>query len=178
MITIRAARPDESADIVAVHRAAFGPEYGPGVGELAARIMASGLMPAEWSIVAEDESGAVLGSVLVSYCELIGPDGSTRPIPVLSPVGVIPERHGEGIGAALVREAIERVDEAGEAALLVEGDWRYYRRFGFVTAEDHGILRPREDIPREAFQLIVLSGYDASLAGRVAYSAPFDAVET
>jgi len=77
------------------------------------------------SLVAEDQ-GEVVGYLAASPGR-IGADGDWG---VIGPLAVTPSRHGEGIGSALMAEAIERLRAAGKGAALV-GDPGYYGRFGF-----------------------------------------------
>lgn len=57
----------------------------------------------------------------------------------LGPVGVLPERQGQGIGSRLLERFCEHVDQLGEAGHLETGkpeNLRFYERFGFsVTGE-------------------------------------------
>ena len=62
----------------------------------------------------------------------------------LGPIGVLPDRQGDGIGAALMEAAIARARDAGEPLVVLLGHPGYYPRFGFVpasTARDHAAGR-------------------------------------
>jgi putative acetyltransferase len=62
--------------------------------------------------------------------------------------------------------------DPGEPALLVEGNPKYYSRFGFVRADALGLLPPPEALYDWAVQVAVLD--EARLPrGQVQYSAPF-----
>jgi putative acetyltransferase len=56
----------------------------------------------------------------------------------------------------------------------VEGDSRYYSRFGFARASELGLERPHDRIPEHAFQGFRLPPYDERARGRVRYPPPFD----
>ena len=72
-----------------------------------------------------------------------------------------------------MRASLEAVRAAGEPLLLVQGDPSYYGRFGFVRADELGLLPPPEALYDWAFQVAVLDP-DAPLPqGRVVYSEPF-----
>jgi putative acetyltransferase len=60
----------------------------------------------------------------------------------LAPVAVTPKMQGKGVGAALVRGAIERARMAGYAAIFVLGAPAYYGRFGFSAAAAEGFASP------------------------------------
>src|SRR5947208_2948395 len=64
----------------------------------------------ELSLVAELE-GRIVGHVMLSY---VGLAGHERRVLELGPMSVIPERQREGIGSALIREALCRSDDRGE----------------------------------------------------------------
>jgi predicted N-acetyltransferase YhbS len=46
-------------------------------------------------------------------------------------VAVHPTRQGEGLGALLIAESLERARERGWTRVILVGDEPYYRRFGF-----------------------------------------------
>lgn len=49
----------------------------------------------------------------------------------LGPVSVRPDRQQAGIGSALVREGLKRIEESGAGGCILVGDPNYYQRFGF-----------------------------------------------
>ena len=51
----------------------------------------------------------------------------------LGPLSVLPERQRTGVGSALVREGVARLEAAGAKGCALIGDPAYYRRFGFVS---------------------------------------------
>ena len=77
------------------------------------------------SLVAED-GGAVVGYLVASEARI----GDVTGWGLIGPVAVLPSRHGEGIGSALIAEAIRRLRAGCKGAALV-GDPGYYGRFGF-----------------------------------------------
>jgi putative acetyltransferase len=87
----------------------------------------------------------------------------------IAPLSVTPPRQREGIGTALVRQLIARLDAAGWPLIVLLGDPRYYRRFGFERAGPLGIVYPPVDPDTDAFQALRLSGYDDSWRGDFAY---------
>ena len=54
---------------------------------------------------------------------------------LLGPVAVHPTRQGEGLGALLMQDSLERARKAGHARVLLVGDAPYYGRFGFTQLE-------------------------------------------
>jgi putative acetyltransferase len=113
---------------------------------------------------------------MVSHTELH--DGPTvRVVATLSPLAVAPDRHGEGIGGALVRAVLARSDELGEPMVVLEGAPAYYGRFGFEPAAAHGIhIDLPSWAPPEAAQVMRLERHDPAWRGRVVYPPAFDDV--
>ena len=54
---------------------------------------------------------------------------------LLGPVATHPTRQGEGIGAMLILDGLERAEATGWTACILIGDEPYYRRFGFAKSE-------------------------------------------
>lgn len=77
------------------------------------------------SLVAED-GGEVVGYLAASDARI----GDVTGWGLIGPVAVLPSRHGQGIGSALMTEAIRRLRASCKGAALV-GDPGYYARFGF-----------------------------------------------
>jgi predicted N-acetyltransferase YhbS len=85
----------------------------------------TGRLPA-FALVARDESGGLVGTVRLWHVEAGGVSAL-----LLGPLAVAADRRCDGIGAALMRAAIERAAALGHGAVLLVGDAAYYRRFGF-----------------------------------------------
>lgn len=77
------------------------------------------------SLVAEDE-GQVIGYLAASAARI----GSQDDWALIGPLVVLPSRHRQGIGTALMAEALRRLQLTSRGAALV-GDPAYYGRFGF-----------------------------------------------
>ena len=74
---------------------------------------------------------------------------------------------GQGIGAALIREGLGRLEEHGAQGCVVLGEPEYYSRFGFA----HDTMLTYPGPPADYFQRLVLCG-DAP-SGVVSYSKAF-----
>jgi predicted N-acetyltransferase YhbS len=159
-----AAEPDWRA-IIEVHREAFGDED---VWRIAQELHDSYYVP-ELSFVAVEED-RVVGHVMSTW---VGIEGSPVRLLQLSPLGVLPAYQGRGHGSALVRASLEAVRALGEPLLLVEGSPKYYGRFGFVRADELGLLPPPEALYDWAFQVALLDTEAELPHGRVVYTPPF-----
>lgn len=123
------------------------------------------------SLVAEDETGSIIGHIAFSPVGITGEDGRTIANWYgLGPVSVAPERQGEGIGGALIREGLERLTAMGAAGCVLLGDPAYYSRFGFIA--DAGPTYPGP--PPEYFQALALGGH-AMVRGVASYHEAFNA---
>ena len=165
-LTIRPETGRDHEAIANVTAAAFGKQR-------EARIVdairsSAGFVP-ELSLVAELER-VVVGHVMLSYVEL-GED--SRRVLELGPMSVSPEQQRNGIGSALVEEALRRSDDRGEPLVLVLGHPTYYPRFGFRPASELGIAPPEPEIRDEVFMAVPLRAYDPSLRGRVVLPPAF-----
>jgi len=68
--------------------------------------------------------------------------GGKTPAILLGPIAVHPDHQGEGMGIALISHTLKRAKELGHKLVILVGDPDYYKRFGFVSAFDNGLLMP------------------------------------
>ena len=137
-LILRPERPSEYREMEEIVRDAFWDKYAPGCSEhfVVHRLRASAAAVPELCLAAE-RNGELAGGIWYAKAA-IRRDGREIPVLTMGPVCVRPEKQGEGIGSALIRETLARA--AGRApAVLIYGDPAYYRRFGFRPASDFGI---------------------------------------
>jgi putative acetyltransferase len=167
---LRHEEPPDADAVAAVHREAFGDR-----GEVVAALVddlrtlldrESGL-----SLVAES-AGRVIGHVMFTPALLDAPARLVT-VEVLSPVGVRPHAQGNGIASALIRRGLEILAARRVPAVFLEGDPRFYRRFGFVPAGTHGFRKPSLRIPDFAFQVITLPSHESWMTGTLVYPDAF-----
>ncbi len=185
---IRRERADDAAAIAAVHRSAFGPPYSNAdndrettelIGEPTDNSAAD---PPEVDLVTRlrSDSGWIptLSMVAVEHDTIIGHVCLTRagvgPFPVLAlgPLGVLAERQGKGVGAALMHAALGAADALDEPLIGLTGSLDYYPRFGFLPAARLGIT-PAEPRWVSHFQVRTLSAYESQIVGEFRYAEPF-----
>ena len=117
-------RHDRAEDIDAIRRlliAAFGV---PAEAKLVDGLREDGDLAL--ALVAED-AGDVVGYVAFS------PLKSPARALALAPVAVSPSRQRQGIGSALIQEALRRARDLGCDIIFVVGEPAYYSRFGFAA---------------------------------------------
>jgi len=72
----------------------------------------------------------------------------------LGPVSVLPEVQRQGIGKALIREGLARLNEMGAKGCCLVGHPDYYRKFGFENTTRLGL----EGVPPDVFFALSLDG--------------------
>ncbi|GAA4672112.1 N-acetyltransferase [Phytohabitans rumicis] len=118
----------------------------------------------------------VVGHVMLSACRL---DALPRLVDVLSlsPLGVLPEFQGQGIGTRLVAHALAGADSRGIPLVFLEGSPHYYGKRGFADATKLGFRPPTLRYPPGAFQVAKLSSYEEWMTGTFVYSDAFWALD-
>ena len=165
-------RPESAADvarITEINDAAFG---GPVESRIVEAVRGSDRWIDGGSLVAETDAGEVVGHVLLSVGDLVGGDGAIQPIWVLGPVSVVPDLQGRGVGAALMRAAIEVAREHHQPLVCLLGHATYYPRFGFERARRIGI-QPPAPYRDENWMALRLPGWTPVLRGTVRFPPGF-----
>ena len=159
---VRRARAGD--DVLSVVRAAFTDE-GEQVANLWAELEQSDALRA--SLVAEQD-GALVGHVGLTHAWL---DARRELVDVwlLSPLSVVPDRQGSGVGTRLLDAAVDEARAGNAPLLFLEGDPAYYGARGFERASEHGFAAPSSRTPEPAFQVVRFSGYEDWMTGQVIY---------
>ena len=162
---IRKETPADHKSVEAIHDAAF---KGPAEAGLVRALRPTALA----SLVAEVD-GAIAGHVLFFPLPLLRGDERMEAVG-LAPLAVRPDSQRTGIGSALTRAGLERLD--GYPLVVVLGDPAYYGRFGFSPGSGLGLTSRYADAG-DAFQALEL--IEGALKGggwTTVYPAAFDAV--
>ena len=175
---IREAAPADLDTVYAVECAAFG---GDAEGDLVVALMGDPTAALHLSLLAF-EDGEAVGHVLFTAARFDGPDGpaDTPPMLLLAPLGVIPERQGKGIGAALVAAGLKALEASGCGLVFVLGDPGYYARHGFEPAGRFGFAAPYPipDAHADAWMVRALRpGIVGAVRGTVRCAAALDRPE-
>lgn len=157
-LQIRESHPADAADIEALYPEAFPEEeLLPLVRDLLADT------DAVTSLVATIDR-QIAGHVVFAAC---GVSGSGVRAALLGPLGVTPSRQKQGIGSAMVRIGLRRMQGTGVGLVCVLGDPKYYSRFGFLPEAD---VEPPYPLPAEwagAWQSRRLGNDQTSCAGKL-----------
>jgi putative acetyltransferase len=158
-------RPETAADHDAIQKVndeAFG---SPIEAKLVDAMRESDRFLPELSLVAVSE-GQTRGHVISSYVDV---EPGARRVLQVGPLAVLPSHQRRGIGSALMEETIRIADARGEPLLLIEGNPKYYERFGFTRTDAVGIEPPPEARGPQYFMIRPLARYDPTFRGRAIY---------
>ena len=147
---------EQTADVFA-REALLDRAFGPGRFRKSSEKIRSGRLPSEGlALVARD------GDRLVGSVRLWEAAADRTPLLLLGPLAVDDDCRGAGIGAALMRLAIDRARTLGHGAVVLVGDEPYYRRFGFSTRGMDKLAMPG---PFERNRFLGLELVPGTLAG-------------
>lgn len=141
---------------------------------LVARLRQSEAFIPQLSLVAVTSEGKCVGHILLTEASVLADDGLTRtPVLALAPLAVLPECQRQGVGTALMQEAISPSRDLGFNAIIVLGHPDYYPRFGFKSAADFGIACPFK-VPSECFMALELRPHALKqVTGTMQYAPEF-----
>lgn len=84
---------------------------------------------------------------------------------LLGPIAVHPTRQGEGLGGALIRDALDAARQSGWDRVMLVGDAPYYERFGFRVLS--GVTMPPPTNPARVLGLELTDGAWTGVTGVV-----------
>lgn len=123
------------------------------------------------SLVAE-EGGRIAGHIMFSEAVIRTGSGEVAAL-ALGPVSVAPERQGQGIGTALVREGLDQCAQTLYRSIFLLGSPGYYPRFGFSAGLAGNLSSTYSG---EAFlALELVPGALAGVTGEFEFAPPFEA---
>ncbi|MCW8814365.1 MAG: N-acetyltransferase [Chlorobium sp.] len=94
----------------------------------------------------------VIGHILFTPVTL---DGSRVKGMGLAPMAVLPSYQNQGIGSLLVRQGLQHLQQSGSPFVIVLGHPEYYPRFGFEQASHYKLESQWNDVPDEAFMVVI-----------------------
>ena len=86
---------------------------------------------------------------------------------LLGPLVVIPQHKGNGFGQALVRQALQSAQAAGEHFVILVGDAPYYGPLGFDQCIGRAVSMPGPVDPDRLLAAEILPGIVGGLSGAV-----------
>lgn len=144
---IRSGKPDDAPELERLYRAAFPEE------DLVPLLEAMRAAKARPIMLIAERDLAIMGHIALTPCR-----AGASIVALLGPLAIHPDHQRQGLGTALIREGLSRLQSKGIDVVLVLGDPAYYHRHGF--AQEAGITPPYT-LPEEwrsAWQSLSLSG--------------------
>lgn len=161
MFRTRIETPEDVAEVEYLYDLAFA----PGRTALSSYRLRDAVAPvAELALIARDEFGALAGAIRY-WPVRVGEAGAACLL--LGPIAVHPTRQGEGLGALLIGESLERAVNAGWTRVILVGDEPYYGRFGFARAVAAGLDYPPPTNPDRLLARELAPGAFEGVAGMV-----------
>lgn len=111
----------------------------------------------------------LVGHLMVSRAVIT----SGHTLALLSPLGVLPGYQRQGVGSALVKEALARLRQLSFPVVVLEGAPDYYPHLGFDSAHALGIAPPYS-LPTAVWQAYRLPAYQGTERGQLTYPPAFD----
>ncbi|MGB7539892.1 MAG: N-acetyltransferase [Anaerolineales bacterium] len=147
-IQIRKERPGDEKSVFEVNSCAFGRDAEPKVVDQLRINCPEGI-----SLVAEVDR-KIVGHILFTPA-WIETEQKTVHGMGLAPLAVAPECQRMGVGTALIQAGIEELRAADTPFIVVLGHPGYYPKFGFEKGSKYGFRSAYDEVPDEAFMLLV-----------------------
>lgn len=163
---IRPETPEDADSIEALNAKCFGPGR---YAKSAYRLREGVAAVADLRFVAVDKE--LCGSIRF-WPIAVGKDPSL----LLGPLAVEPDRRGQGIGVALMRQGIAKARELGFSSIILIGDEPYYVRVGFARIPPGRIHFPGPVDPARILGLSLSANALLTLSGEVRRLALTDPV--
>jgi predicted N-acetyltransferase YhbS len=139
--------------------------FAPGRTALSSYRLRDGVPPiAELSLVVRDDYDAVAGAIRY-WPVRVGAAGHAALL--LGPIAIHPTRQGEGLGALLITESLDRANRLGWHRIILVGDEPYYRRFGFTRAAALNLDYPPPTNPDRLLARALVPGAFDGVSGMV-----------
>jgi predicted N-acetyltransferase YhbS len=160
MWKIRAERDDDEPDVERLVDQGFG----PGRFAKTAYRLREGVAPdTRLSFVAQDSATDVLLGSVRFWPVRIGDSLSL----LLGPLAVEPRLRGQGIGIALMNQAIQEAKKLGYEAVILVGDEPYYAKVGFARLPPGRVRFPGPVDPGRVLGLALKANAFVTLSGEV-----------
>lgn len=158
--TIRDAAPADHPAIAELVTKAFGR---PDEAQIVEKLRADGDIMLE---LVGDADGALIGHLVFYTLRVLGRLSAMG----LGPVSVDPWIQREGVGAALIQNALIFAHHKGEALVFVLGDPKFYERFGFKAETADAFEGPLKGKPE--FMAVRLR-YGPPMSGKLIFPEAF-----
>ena len=139
-LILRRETPPDYKAVEMITREAFWNHHGPGCDEhYLMHIMRDvDAFIHELDFVAEVD-GEIVGNIVYTKAKIVDDQEVSHDVISFGPISVLPAYQGKGIGSELIEHTKWLAKEMGYKAILIYGDPEYYKKFGFVQAEQYDI---------------------------------------
>jgi predicted N-acetyltransferase YhbS len=139
-IIIKATDKSDYTETENLTREAFWNLYKPGCDEhlVLHQLRKSNSYIAALDFVALDE-GRIIGHIISTKARVTDNQGKDHEVLCAGPLAVLPELQSKGIGAKLMMHSISIARELGYSGMILFGNPDYYKRFGYVNAQEYEI---------------------------------------
>ena len=158
-----AIRGERASDVVA-REALLDACFGANRQQRTCQRLRDGYAPAEGLALSAVADGRLVGTLRLWHVSA----GGVRAL-VLGPLAVEPSCQKLGVGAALMRQALEQAEARGHGAVILLGDAPYYARFGFSGLKTGALSLPG---PFERDRLLGLELREGALDGACGIIVP------
>ena len=162
--SIRQSTSGEAAEIVGLYPAIFPEED---LQPLVRDLLCEGKDVLSLVAVTGDK---IIGHVVFTLCAIVS---GAEQVGLLGPLGVLPDRQGQGIGRALIQAGFQAMKKRSIAKVCVLGDPDFYGRYGFGAEKD---IKPPYDLPAEwdgAWQSVLLDDKAPTVTGTLTPPRPW-----
>lgn len=156
MIEIRPEKAEDYWEVEALYDLCFA----PGREALSSYRLRDGIASVSGLCLVAREDGNLAGAIRYWPVKVGGAE-----VLLLGPVAVHPTHQGEGLGAWLIRESLERARALGWARVMLVGDVPYYGRFGFSRLD--GVEMPPPTNPERVLGLELTPSAWQDVIGKV-----------
>jgi predicted N-acetyltransferase YhbS len=125
----------------------------------------------ELSFVAALENGKIVGQITLYKTDVITDKGRITQL-VLSPISVLPEFFNNGIAREMITFALGKAKEMGYAAVFLQGNPNFYKKFGFEPTYKYKIYHEIDKERNADYCMvnILLSGALDGISGLTYYN--------
>lgn len=163
-VAIRQETPADYDEVYELVKAAFTTSTNEGEWDYLNEVRKKDTFIPELSLVAEDESGKIVGQIVLYKTDITTPNGAVTEL-LLSPISVLPEYFGRGIARAMMREAFGIAKSMGYTVVLLCGEPDFYHKFGFKGSYEYGVFHA-VDKTKKAEWCMALELTDGALRGK------------
>lgn len=158
MFDLTAETPNDWWEVEALYDLCFA----PGREALSSYRLRDGVAPVgPLCLCARDGAGILAGAIRFWPVQVSG-----KAALLLGPIAVHPTHQGEGLGALLIQDGLERAAALGWKRVILVGDAPYYGRFGFARL--NGVKMPPPTNPERVLGVALVPDAWAGVQGRVA----------